>query len=89
MRTLIFYDATGRIWFTMGVDETPSGLDRYVFEIPEGANITGMDMTDPEHPAPIYEEPGEAVDINQMAEDITDIQVALAEVYELIAGGEE
>lgn len=88
MQTLIIYDAQGNIWMSMAVDEIPSGLEKYIFQIPEGASVSKVDVTDPEHPVPIYTEV-ESYDMDQMSSDITDLQIALAEVYELVAGGME
>ena len=89
MLTLIIYDSTGTIWSSMSVDSAPAGLEKYVFSIPEGAMLDHMDMTDPAHPVPVYSETSPSYDIAQMSSDITDMQIALAELYETITGGNE
>ncbi len=84
MKYLIFFDNTGKIYFSMSIDETPSGLERFAYIIPEGKIVERMDVTDPLNPVPVF--------INQpvdtTAKDITDLQEAVAEIYEMLIGEE-
>lgn len=84
MKYLIFFDNTGRIYFTMSVDEAPSGLERFAFDIPEGKIVESIDVTDPAHPMPIYSD----APVDKTAQDITDLQEAVAELYEMLIGEE-
>ncbi len=84
MTFIIFFDNTGKVYFSMSVDEVPSGLERFAFNIPEGKQVEGMDMTDPSNPVPIYvDQP-----IDKTSQDITDLQEAVAELYEMIISQE-
>jgi hypothetical protein len=84
MKYLIFFDNTGRIYFTMSIDETPSGLEKFAFIIPEGKIVERMDVTDPSNPVPVLiDQP-----VDTTAQDITDLQNAVAEIYEMIIGQE-
>lgn len=89
MKTLIIYDNTGKIWAIMNADHIPEGFERFAFELPENAAVTSMDMSDPEHPVPVYTVP-EAGGIDQLEEEITEMQIALANMYEMFiaAGGQ-
>lgn len=81
MKFLIFYDDSGTVYFTMSVDEAPAGLEKFVFDIPEGSTIDGMDMSDPDHPVPKLSKPEPVVDYN---EEIANLQAAVAELYETL-----
>lgn len=87
-KLLILYDDNGLIWSTSQVDEAPIGLEKYVFDVPSECDVVSIDLSDPTHPTPVYSE-AKGVDVVQMSNDITDLQIALAEVYELVAGGME
>lgn len=86
MSTLIIYDSNGTVWTSMTVEDAPAGLEKYVFEVPEGAMIEGVDVTNPQNPVPVYTSP-KSYNVDQMSSDITDLQIALAEVYEMLAQG--
>lgn len=85
VRTLIFFDSTGKIYFSMTVDEIPTGLERFVFNIPENKQVERMDMTDPKNPVPVYAEIPES-DMTKAQKDIENLEIALAEIYEMIIG---
>lgn len=90
MKAVIINDSKGNIWFSTTVEEVPEGLEKFAYDLPEGASMPDyMDMTDPENPVPAYNEPAQTYDIAQMSSDITDMQIALAELYETITGGNE
>lgn len=89
MKAVIINDSKGNIWFSTTVEEVPEGLEKFAYDLPEGASMPDyMDMTDPEHPVPAYTEASASVDVEKIADDVTNLQLALAEVYEMIAGGE-
>ena len=81
IKTIIFYDNSGTVYFTMSVAETPSGLERFVFDIPEDCYVKEMDMTDPSNPEPILEKKDIPMDYKS---EITAIEEAVAELYEMI-----
>ena len=81
IKMLVFYDSTGKVYFTMSIDETPSGLERFVFDILEGYYIKNMDMTDPSDPKPVLEKKDTPMDYKA---EISAIEEAVAELYEMI-----
>lgn len=89
MRALVIYDLTGRIWqIIYGEEEVPQGLPAAFVDIPEGAQLERMDVTDPENPKPVFNYLPET-DIGRiqkkvadLEEELTDTQLALAEQYE-------
>lgn len=55
MKSLIIYDATGKVWQVIhGQDTVPSGLLGIIVTIPDGASVTSVDVSDPARPEPIY-----------------------------------
>lgn len=89
MKYLIFFDNTGNIYFSMSVDEAPQGLEKFVFDLPENAQLEKMDMTDPSNPVPIYTEYKEGYTIDKANADIEALQEAVASIYEVLVNNEE
>lgn len=89
MRALVIYDLTGRVWqIIYGEEEAPQGLPAIFVDIPEGAQLERMDVTDPKNPKPVFSYLPET-DIGRiqkkvadLEEELTDTQLALAEQYE-------
>lgn len=89
MRALIIYDQTGRIWsIAYGVETVPQGLLCMFVDIPNGAQIQSIDITDSNNPKPVFTYLPES-DIgrlqDQMAEmedQLTQTQLALTKQYE-------
>lgn len=55
MEGTIFYDENGKIWLIVhGTSDVPTYLKSMVAELPEGAQLTGMDLSDPENPSPVF-----------------------------------
>lgn len=89
MRALVIYDLTGRVWqIIYGEEEVPQGLPAVFVDIPEGAQLERIDATDPAGPKPVFSYLPES-DIGRLQEkaagleeELTDIQLALAEQYE-------
>ena len=55
MKALIIYDLTGRIWNIIYGEETvPQGLTCMWVDIPEGAQIQRVDVTDPDDPKAVF-----------------------------------
>lgn len=85
VKMIVFYDNTGKIYFSMSTNETPEGLERFVFTIPEGYNIESIDMTDPANPEPLIKKKDVPTDYKA---EITAIEEAVAEIYEMLIGEE-
>ena len=55
MKALVIYDVTGKIWsIVYGEEEAPQGLTSMFVDIPEGAVLTKIDVTDPKNPQPVF-----------------------------------
>ena len=83
MKALVIYDATGRIWLISYGEETlPQGLTCMFVDIPDGAQLTSIDVTNPEDPQPVFDYLPES-DIGRLQKDVaalkeTDATVTLA-----------
>lgn len=55
MKALVIYDVTGKIWsIVYGEEEAPQGLTSMFVDIPEGAVLTKIDVTDPKNPQSVF-----------------------------------
>lgn len=55
MKSLVIYDCTGRIWLIAhGETEIPQGLTCMFVDIPDGAVLDHIDVTDPNNPYPVF-----------------------------------
>ena len=55
MKALVIYDATGKIWsIVYGEEEVPQGLTSMFVDIPEGAVLERIDVTDSNKPKPVF-----------------------------------
>ena len=83
MKALVIYDATGRIWLISYGEETlPQGLTCMFVDIPDGAQLTGIDVTNPDDPQPVFNYLPDS-DIGRLQKDVaalkeTDATVTLA-----------
>lgn len=85
MKSLIIYDATGTIWSVIhGQDAVPAGVLGLVVTIPDGATATGVDVSDPKRPEPIYQYDSNGVDLHEEVKTIKamidDMSLILADV---------
>lgn len=56
MKTLVIYDATGRIWLMAhGEEVAPQGLLCMFVDIPDGATLLKIDVTDLDNPKPVFD----------------------------------
>lgn len=54
---LVIYDLTGKIWaIYYGPTETPQGLNSITVDIPDGASLLRIDLSDPKNPKPVFSE---------------------------------
>ncbi len=89
MKALIIYDLTGKIWnIIYGETEIPQGVPCLKVDIPEGAQLERVDLTDPKNPQPVFRYLPET-DIEkiqkraqELEEELANTQLALAEQYE-------
>jgi hypothetical protein len=55
MKALVIYDLTGRIWnIIYGTETIPQGLTCMWVDIPDGAQLKCVDVTDPENPKAVF-----------------------------------
>ena len=74
MRALVIYDTTGRIWsIVYGEDDIPQGLLSMFVDIPEGARLESIDVTDPANPQPVFSYASES-DIGRLMKDVEQIK---------------
>ena len=96
MNALVIYDATGRIWnISYGETTVPQGLTAIFVDIPDGAVLNHIDVTDAKNPKPVFDYVPES-DIGRLQKDLkeanatieklvsqlTETQMALCEQYE-------
>lgn len=89
MRALVIYDSTGRIWNIIYGEETvPQGLTAMFVDIPDGAVLNHIDVTNPANPQPVFDYLPES-DIGRLQKQVaeleaqlTETQLALCEQYE-------
>lgn len=89
MRALVIYDSTGRIWSIIyGEESVPQGLQCIWVDIPDGATLERIDVTDAANPQPVYNHPPESdigrlqKQVSRLTEELTAAQLALAEQHE-------
>lgn len=89
MKALIIYDLTGRILaIYYGETQIPQGVPCMKADIPKGAQLERIDLTDPKNPQPVFGYLPET-DIEKIQKraaeleaELADTQLALAEQYE-------
>lgn len=56
MQALVIYDNSGNVWnITYGDSVKPESLAAEHLEIPDGHQLTGVDLSDPNDPKPVFE----------------------------------
>lgn len=91
MKALVIYDLSGKIWsITYGDYEAPLGLLYLIVDIPDGAVLDHIDVTDTVNPQPVFTYLPES-DIGKLqtqttvlTEEVEELTLALAELI----GGE-
>ena len=70
MKALVIYDTTGKIWsITYGITETPQGLLCMFVDMPDGAMLEYIDVTDSKNPKPVFSYLPES-DIGRLQKDM-------------------
>lgn len=55
MRALVIYDSTGKIWsIVYGEEELPPGVLAMFVDIPDGANLVSINVSNPSDPQPVF-----------------------------------
>ena len=55
MEALIFYDENGKVWLIAhGETREPKEMKCMKAELPEDAQLTGVDLSDPDNPSPVF-----------------------------------
>lgn len=96
MKALVIYDSTGRIWsIVYGEENIPQGLTCMFVDIPDGAILDHIDVTDSANPQPVFNYLPES-DVGRLQDEVnclksqvtnldsqlTDAYIALTEQYE-------
>lgn len=89
MKTLVIYDNTGKIYAMIhGADQPPQGLQSMYVDLPGGAILERIDVTDPDNPQPVFKQLPDS-DIGrlqtrttELETELTATQLAVAEQYE-------
>lgn len=89
MRTLVIYDNTGKIYLMLyGADNAPQGLQSIWVDIPDGAQLQKIDVTNPDKPEPVFSYlPDSDIgrlqkEVASITEELSNTQIALTEQYE-------
>lgn len=74
MKALVIYDLTGRIWnIVYGEEIIPQGLTCMWVDIPEGAQLERIDLTDPKEPKAVFLHLPES-DIGKLQKEVKKLQ---------------
>lgn len=93
MKALVIYDSTGHIWnIVYGADTAPQGLTCMWVDIPDGAQLERIDVTNPDDPHPVFDYLPDS-DIGKLQKEIDQLKVRSTELEnrssELEASNEE
>lgn len=73
MKALVIYDTTGKIWsVTYGLTEAPQGLLCMFVDMPDGAMLEYIDVTDSKNPKPVFSYLPES-DIGKLQKKVTEL----------------
>ena len=73
MKALVIYDMTGKIWsVTYGLTEKPQGLLCMFVDMPDGAMLEYIDVTDSKNPKPVFSYLPES-DIGRLQRDMRNL----------------
>ena len=79
-KALVIYDATGRIWsIVYGEEEAPQGLTCMFVDIPDGASLSHIDVTDPANPVAVFDYLPES-DIGKLQKQVKEMEEKVTEV---------
>ena len=79
-KALVIYDATGRIWsIVYGEEEAPQGLTCMFVDIPDGASLSHIDVTDPANPQAVFDYLPES-DIGKLQKQVKEMETKVDEM---------
>lgn len=74
MKALVIYDDTGRIWSIIYGEETaPQGLQCMWVDIPDGATLERINVTDDTNPKPVFTHLPES-DIGRLQQQVKELE---------------
>lgn len=80
MKALVIYDSTGHIWnIVYGADTAPQGLTCMWLDIPDGAQLERIDVTNPDDPQPVFNYLPDS-DIGKLQKQMEDVKTRLDKV---------
>ena len=80
MKALVIYDSTGRIWSIIyGEEITPQGLTCMFVDVPDGASLSHIDVTDPANPKAVFDYLPES-DIGKLQKQVKEMEEKVTEV---------
>lgn len=80
MKALVIYDLTGHIWnIVYGASTAPQGLTCMWVDIPDGAQLECIDVTDPVNPKPVFSYLPDS-DIGMLQKQMAAVEIRLDEV---------
>lgn len=79
-KALVIYDATGRIWsIVYGEEEAPQGLTCMFVDIPDGASLSHIDVTDPANPKAVFNYLPDS-DLGKLQKQMADVESKVTEM---------
>lgn len=99
MNALVIYDGTGKIWniiYGASEEDRPIGIPNMFVDIPDGAILERIDVSDPANHRPVYTYMPES-DIGRLMKEVKelsstdlknreDLSLAITDLYELVLG---
>lgn len=80
MKALVIYDLTGKIWnIVYGEEIAPQGLTCMFVDIPDGARLESIDVTDQENPQPVFTYLPES-DIGRLQKQMTAVEEQMVDM---------
>lgn len=80
MKALVIYDLTGKIWnIVYGEETAPQGLTCMFVDIPDGAQLESIDVTDQDNPQPVYDYLPES-DIGRLQKQMTAVEEQMVDM---------
>lgn len=76
MQALVIYDSTGNVWnITYGDSTLPGSLSSAQMEIPDGTQLTGVDLSNPDIPQPVFK-PLPQSSYDELKNEIDELKIA-------------
>lgn len=80
MKALVIYDLTGKIWnIVYGEETAPQGLTCMFVDIPDGAQLQSIDVTNPDNPQPVFTHLPDS-DIGRLQKQMTAVEEQMVDM---------